>query len=43
LVCVDACEDSIMVDDVVMLSNLPIAPLKEDELKETSFHVNVSQ
>jgi hypothetical protein len=43
LVFVDACEDLIMVDDVVMPLNLLIAPLKEDELKETSLHVNVSQ
>jgi len=32
-----------MVDDVVMPSNLPIAPIKKEEFKEASLDVNVSQ
>jgi len=43
LVFVDVSEDSIMVDDVVMPSNPPIAPIEKEELKETSLDVNVSQ
>ncbi len=39
----DACEDLIMVDDVVMPSNPSVAPSKEEELEETPFDVNVSQ
>jgi hypothetical protein len=43
LVFVDAGDDSIMTDDVVTPSNLPIAPIEEEELEETRFDVNVSQ
>jgi hypothetical protein len=43
LVFVDAGEDSIMVDDVVTPSNPPVAPIKEEELKEPPLDVNVSQ
>jgi len=43
LVFVDANEDSIMVDDVVMPLNFPIAPIEEEELEETQLNVNVSQ
>jgi hypothetical protein len=40
---VDTCEDSIMVDDVIMPSNPLIALVEGEELKETSLDVNVSQ
>jgi hypothetical protein len=40
---VDASEDLVMVDDVAMLSNPPVAPIKEEEFKETLFNVNVFQ
>jgi hypothetical protein len=43
LVFVDASENLITVDDVVTPSNPPIAPMKEEELEETLFDVNVSQ
>ncbi len=43
LVFVDANEDSIMVDDVVMPLNSPIAPIEEEKLEETLLNVNVSQ
>jgi hypothetical protein len=43
LVFIDACEDSIMADDVVMPSNPLIVSVEEEELHETSFDVNVSQ
>ncbi len=43
MVFVDVNEDSIMVDDVVMPLNLPIAPIEEEELEETPRNVNVSQ
>jgi hypothetical protein len=32
-----------MVDDVITPSNPPIAPVVEEELKEASLDVNVSQ
>jgi hypothetical protein len=41
LVFVDASEDSIMADDVLMPSNLLIMPIKE--LEKTLLDVNVSQ
>ncbi len=43
MVFVDACEDLIMADDVVAPSNPPITLVKEEELEETPFDVNVSQ
>jgi hypothetical protein len=43
LVFVDACEDLIMADDVVASSNPLAALIKEEELEETPFDVNVSQ
>jgi hypothetical protein len=43
LVFVDASEDSIMVDDVIMLLNLPIGLVEEEELEQTSLDMNVSQ
>jgi hypothetical protein len=43
LVFVDACEDLVMVDDVVTPSNLPIVLVEEEELEETLLDVNVSQ
>jgi len=43
LVFIDAGEDLIMVNDVVMLSNIFYAPIEEEELKETPFDVNVTQ
>jgi hypothetical protein len=43
LVFVDAGENSVMADDVVMPSNPPIAPVKEEELKETLLDMNVAQ
>jgi hypothetical protein len=42
LVFVNANEDSIMVDDVVM-PNPPVAPIEEEKLEEASFDMNVSQ
>jgi len=43
LVFIDAGENLVMVDDVVTPSNHLVAPIKEEELKETPFDVNVSQ
>jgi hypothetical protein len=43
LVFIDASENLIMANDVVMLSNLLYAPIEEEELKETPFDVNVTQ
>jgi len=43
LVFIDACEDSIMADDVVMTSNPLVMPVEKEEFHETSFDVNVSQ
>jgi hypothetical protein len=43
LVFVDACEDSIMSDDVVTPLNPPVAPIEEEEFEEASLDVNVSQ
>jgi hypothetical protein len=31
----DACEDSVMADDVVTPSNPPVALIEEEELEET--------
>jgi len=41
LVFVDASKDSVMEDDVVTLSNLPIMPIEEEEFEEPSLDVNV--
>jgi len=43
LVFVDASEDSVMANDVVMPLNPPVALVKEEELEELSLDVNVSQ
>jgi hypothetical protein len=43
LVFVDAGEDLVMADDVVVPSNLLVAPIEKEKLEETSFDVNVSQ
>ncbi len=43
MVFIDASEDSIMVDDGVMLSNPPIALVEEEKLEEAPLDVNVSQ
>jgi hypothetical protein len=43
LVFVDASENSIMVDDVVMPLNPPIVPVEKKKLEETPLDVNVSQ
>jgi hypothetical protein len=43
LVFINASEDSVMVDDVVMFSNPPLTLVKEEELEETLLDVNVSQ
>jgi hypothetical protein len=43
LVFIDAGENLVMVDDVVTPSNHLVAPIKEEELEETPFDVNVSQ
>jgi hypothetical protein len=40
---VDAGEILVMVDDVAMPSNPPVAPVEQEELEETSLDVNVSQ
>jgi hypothetical protein len=43
LVFVDACEYSIMADDIVMPSNPLVVQIKWEELEEAPFDVNVSQ
>jgi hypothetical protein len=40
---VDLNENLVMMDDVVMPSNPSVAPIEQEELKETSIDVNVSQ
>ncbi len=40
---VNACEDSIMVDDVMTPLNLSIVLVEDEKFKETSLDVNVSQ
>jgi hypothetical protein len=40
---VDACEILVMADDVAMPSNLPIAPVEQDELEKALLDVNVFQ
>ncbi len=40
---VDLNENLVMTDDVVMPSNPPVAPIEQEELKEASIDVNVSQ
>ncbi len=43
LVFVDANEDLVMMDDVIMPSNPPVALVEEEKLEETLLDVNVSQ
>ncbi len=43
LVFVNASENLVMADDVVMPSNPPVMLIEEEELEETLFDVNVSQ
>jgi hypothetical protein len=43
LVFVDACEDSITADDVVMPLNPLVTLIKKEEFEKTSLDVNVSQ
>jgi hypothetical protein len=43
LVFVDACEDSIMADDVAMPLNHLVAPIEKEELEKAPLDVNVSQ
>jgi hypothetical protein len=43
LVFVNAGENLIMVDDVIMPLNPSVAPIEEEELEKTPFDVNVSQ
>ncbi len=43
LVFVNAGEDSVMADDVVMPSTPIVAPIEEEELEETQLDVNVSK
>jgi hypothetical protein len=40
---VDKGENSIMVDDVITLSNPPVAPVEKEELEKTLLNVNVCQ
>jgi hypothetical protein len=40
---VDLNENLVMTNDVVMPSNPPVAPIEQEELKEASIDVNVSQ
>jgi hypothetical protein len=42
LVFADVSGDSIMVTDVAVPPNPPIAPVEDEEFKKTSFDVNVS-
>jgi len=42
LVFVDVCENLVMVDDVVMPSNLPSSLVGKEKLEEASLDVNVS-
>ncbi len=37
----DAGENLVMVDDVVMPSDSPVAPVQKEKLEEASFDVNV--
>jgi hypothetical protein len=37
LIFVDACENLVMVDDVITPSNPPVAQVEKEEFKETSF------
>jgi hypothetical protein len=43
LVFVDASENLIMANDVVMPSNPSVAPMEQKELEEVPLEVNVSQ
>jgi hypothetical protein len=40
---VDACESLVMVDDVITLSNLLVAPVEKEEFEKTPLDVNVFQ
>jgi hypothetical protein len=40
---IDVGENLVMVNDVATPSNLPVAPIEEEELEEASLDVNVSQ
>jgi len=40
---VDASENLVMVNNVAMPSDPPVAPVEKEELEETSFDVNVFQ
>jgi hypothetical protein len=42
LVFINACEDLIMVDDVITPFNPLVAPVEKEELEKTPFDVNVS-
>ncbi len=43
MVFIDANEDSIMVNDVVMPLNPPIVPIEKEKLEKTLFDMNISQ
>ncbi len=43
MVFVDACDDSIMANDVVMPLNPLVVPVEEEELEEAPLDVNISQ
>jgi hypothetical protein len=43
LVFVDACENLVMVDDVVTPSNSPVSPIEKEKLEEAPLDVNVFQ
>jgi hypothetical protein len=40
---VDAGENLVMADDVIMPSNPPVAPIEEEKFEEAPLDVNVSQ
>jgi hypothetical protein len=40
---IDVGENLVMVDDVIRPSNLLVAPIEKEELKETLLNVNVFQ
>jgi hypothetical protein len=43
LIFVDAGQNLVMANDVVMPSNPSVAPIEKEELEETPLNVNVSQ
>jgi hypothetical protein len=43
LVFIDACENLVMANDVVMPSNPPVTFVEEEELEKILFDLNVSQ